>query len=189
VAQTGDDGRDALIAAAMAVVARSGVERATVSRIARRAGFTSGGLFARYPTKLALLLDAMETIQLAILVNDVRLLHDAPGGSLGSTVAQSILDAMFATARDVWRPFRIEVYLAARHQPPLAESLLHDHVASVMHERGRAWDTLPQQERHVTSRAADFFPLGLFVLDQLVPDLARVDLRPVFHAWDRSVPR
>ncbi|HEX9259521.1 MAG TPA: TetR/AcrR family transcriptional regulator [Acidimicrobiales bacterium] len=178
---TGDEGRDALIDSALEIVARSGVERATVIRVARRAGFTSGGLFTRYPTKLALLLDAVDVIQLAIFVNDTRLIHQAPRGR-GSDVAQSVLDAMFHHARDVWRPFRVEIYLAARHYPPLAEVLVKDHMASLVHETGMR--SLPERERNATNRAGDFFPLGLFVLDQHLPELARVDLRPVFHAWD-----
>src|SRR5438034_3667694 len=42
---------DALIDAVAAIIARVGLERATASRIARRAGLTSGAIYGRYKTQ------------------------------------------------------------------------------------------------------------------------------------------
>ena len=54
--------QNALIDSVLAITARVGFERATASRIARRANLTSGAIYARYQTKDELLAHAIEVL-------------------------------------------------------------------------------------------------------------------------------
>src|SRR5262245_28236173 len=60
--ELGDPHQDALIDAVATITARVGFERATASRIARRANLTSGAIYARYDTKDELLAQAVEVL-------------------------------------------------------------------------------------------------------------------------------
>jgi AcrR family transcriptional regulator len=55
-----DPTRERLLAAAAAVFAEKGYDRAGVQEIARRAGFTTGAIYGRFPGKAQLLLAAVE---------------------------------------------------------------------------------------------------------------------------------
>lgn len=59
---TYDDVRDALISASEYVISRTGVHRATVSRIARRAGVSVGAIYGLYENKDALVADCLEVL-------------------------------------------------------------------------------------------------------------------------------
>lgn len=56
---TGDEITDALLRAAIDHLSRSGYEGAVISDVVRAAGYSEGAIFARYPSKEALFLDAI----------------------------------------------------------------------------------------------------------------------------------
>ncbi|MFM1965437.1 MAG: hypothetical protein RL134_1162 [Actinomycetota bacterium] len=57
---TGDETRDRLLQATLDEIGHRGFDATTVEAIAERAGSSQGALFARYPTKMALFVDAAE---------------------------------------------------------------------------------------------------------------------------------
>ena len=59
---TGEPVRDVVLEAAAAVVARTGFERATVSRIARRAGYSTGVIYEYYERKDDMIAELVEVL-------------------------------------------------------------------------------------------------------------------------------
>jgi AcrR family transcriptional regulator len=96
---TGDATTDALLQATLDAVGREGYDRMSVDRISTNAGSSQGALFARYPSKLALFIDATRR-QNAVAMRLNAAAMAAVEESRGEGVAE-------ATAiREFQRPFR-----------------------------------------------------------------------------------
>ena len=114
---TGDPAWDALLQATLDQVGTVGFDRATVTGIAHAAGYTEGFLFARYPTKRDLFLDAT-----ARMIEPATLLNQAMSDDLAQRYSWGIADAVMI--REFMRPGRerirtivLEQYRLASHQP------------------------------------------------------------------------
>lgn len=120
---TGDDVRDALVAAAEYVIARSGVHRATVSRIARRAGVSVGAIYGLYDNKEALVGDCLDVLYPPHMRADTdrwSSLFTAPDQR---QVITDILVNSMSPEHALWRRFKLECLVAARHSPAIARRL------------------------------------------------------------------
>lgn len=115
---TGDEVRDALIRATEYVIARSGVHRATVSRIARRAGISVGAIYGLYENKETLVLDCVSVVHQPQARRDLAAWLRL-GDDIRSAMSLSVCQAL-SPENDQWRAFRIEYLVAARHSPALA---------------------------------------------------------------------
>lgn len=110
-----DEVRDALLRGVQVVIARSGVTRATMSRIGRAAGLTPSALYGRYTDRTALVCDLLDRAQhRAIEPGRRALLATDP------VVAAAAWRAWGSPAGRVRRRIFIEVTLAAAHDPVLA---------------------------------------------------------------------
>ena len=182
-AQTGDPVEDALVDAVAAIVARVGMERATGSRIARRAGLTSGAIYGRYETKVDLLEHAIEILLAQRFTDDLTaidevLVDDDPGRASARLFA-----GYLSQPRQEWRLFRIESYLAARHQPRVAASL-HRVQEAAKDDYLTAIGARTREERRVLeilARSAQIGPIGLAFADLLIPGVPNIDWRLVFE--------
>ena len=97
--ETGDPTTDALLQATLDAVGLEGYDRMSVDRIATKAGSSQGALFARYPSKLSLFIDATRR-QNAVAVRLNSAAMAAVEAARGDGVAE-------ATAiREFQRPFR-----------------------------------------------------------------------------------
>lgn len=180
-AHTDDAVQDALIDAVAAIVSRVGLERATASRIARRAGLTSGAIYGRYESKEALLEHAIDSLLPRRLTDDLGLLAEIrvaadPGVLTAQTVASFLLPS-----RREWRRFRIEAYLAARTHPHVATTLdrVQEHAKR---EYVTAVGARTQKERRdldILARSAQLTPVGLAFADLLIPGVPAIDWRLV----------
>lgn len=119
IPSTGDEVRDALINATEYVIARSGVHRATVSRIARRANISVGAIYGLYENKETLVLDCVSVVHQPRAKQDLaawlRIGTEDIRAAMSLNLRQSLSDA-----HAQWRNFRIEYLVAARHSPALA---------------------------------------------------------------------
>lgn len=113
---TGDPAWDALLQAALDQVGAVGFDRATVSSIAHAAGYTEGFLFARYPTKRDLFLDAT-----ARMIEPATRLNQEMSDDLAKRYSWGIADAV--VMREFMRPGRerirtivLEQYRLASHE-------------------------------------------------------------------------
>ena len=94
---TGDEALDRLLQATVDLVALRGFDGATTSAIARAAGCSEALIFARYPTKMALFLDASRRQQAVAYRN-----YDEYQTSIRTTHGMGIADAL--ALREVQRP-------------------------------------------------------------------------------------
>lgn len=122
--RTGDDLRDALIDATEYVIARAGVHRATVSRIARRAGVSVGAIYGLYENKESLVVDCISVLHPPQAMRDTVGWSNVKYETFRSTMGAN-LRMYLSPEQHLWRMFRIESLVAARHNPAIA-GLLED---------------------------------------------------------------
>jgi len=120
---SGDPIRDQLLEATAAVIGRSGFQRSTISRIARRSDLAVGALYSRYENKDALVNDAVEEISLVDYgVNNLAKTRafSTHRGDFG--FADSFHYGMYPERRSRIN-FRIETIIAARHHASTRRTL------------------------------------------------------------------
>ena len=120
---TGDEVRDALLAATEYVIARSGFHRATISRIARRAKVSVGAIYGLYDNKDALVRDCIEVLVPPHTRRDVANWSDVFTSEDPRITVSSILRNHMSEDNAQWRRFRLECLVAARHSPAIARML------------------------------------------------------------------
>jgi AcrR family transcriptional regulator len=178
----GDPHHDALIDAVAAITARVGFERATASRIARRANLTSGAIYARYHTKDELLRQAVEVLIARRFADALSSSTHLVKGLDAGTMTASVVAGLLGAARREWRIFRVEAQLAARYRPLLAATL--DGVQKTGMATGaeflRANTTGGPDFIERTAQFMQAMSLGLIFVDIVLPGGAAVDWRPVF---------
>lgn len=105
----GRDATERLLEAAVAAFAEHGFEAATVSDIARRAGLTTGAIYARWPGKRDLIVDAVRYI----VPQCMQLSPADTEASAGETLAQVGAD-LVSTDNPVAREVMLEAFVSAR---------------------------------------------------------------------------
>lgn len=119
-----DSTRQKLVRAAAAVIARTGLARATVSRIGRRAGVDRTLLYQHYEGVTELLIDAARTQVKGRLRADSKFLTEVWGKPNSAPLSAALsLHVMTAPQREEWRNLRSEVHLAARIHGELFHTL------------------------------------------------------------------
>jgi len=187
----GDVHQDALVDAVATIAARVGFERATASRIARRANLTSGAIYARYHCKDDLLTEAVEVLLAQRFAGDLAVnlsLRRSP--DVGAATASMIGGYLGAPLRE-WRIFRVEAQLASRYRPDLAASLdriQETAIAATVEALG--WKSAAEREAlDAVVRFAQIVPLGLAFVDIVAPGSTNVDWRSVFVPLLATMPR
>jgi AcrR family transcriptional regulator len=115
-----DATRDRLVAAAAAVFAEKGYDRAGVQEIARRAGFTTGAIYGRFRGKAELLLAAIEA-QSDDEFEQLFAEHRFKGKATDiiTTVGSHLVTEEF----DNGQALLVEAFVAARREPEVATML------------------------------------------------------------------
>jgi AcrR family transcriptional regulator len=179
-ADTGDPVQDALTGAVAAVIARVGLERATVSRISRRANLTSGAIYGRFASKEHLLDEAIVTLLARRFTDDLFASNSAFAPDAGNAAAR-IVGGYMSEPRQQWRRFRIETQLVARHHPRIAATLDRVQEGGVREylEALGVGNVEEQQFFDILARFAQLVPLGLALVDLVTPGVPTTDWRPV----------
>jgi AcrR family transcriptional regulator len=115
-AASGDTTRERLVTAAIDVFREWGYEGARVSEIARRAGLTTGAIYANYRGKADLLLEAIAAGTGA----EVDALLGA-ADTMGSRELLETLGGRLLHDRSSARPLLLEAVVASRRDPDLAD--------------------------------------------------------------------
>jgi AcrR family transcriptional regulator len=168
VVAVGDDPlSNDLINATMEVVAKSGIEQATLSRISRRAGVTTGAIYSRYDTKIDLLIDAIEILVATVARPTSKLvIVGAQNHEMSTSVAR-----MFHTAlspdRTTWNQFRLETYLAGLTNPTIRRCLRRIQATSDERYFALLQPTQLFDDEQIAqiALAGQTIPIGLSVLD------------------------
>ncbi len=175
---THDEIRDALIAASEYVIARSGVHRATVSRIARRAGVSVGAIYGLYENKESLVSDCLDVLFPPQLALDGQSWAQVFVAKDQRSKVTEILSQYMSPSYAQWRRFRLECLLAARHSPTVAQQLAS--YALVNQEALlRAASKAPAHAviRPETGLSARASVVGLSILEIVDPTICNLDWR------------
>lgn len=121
--------RERLIAAAVAVVARDGIDKSSVKSIAAKAGITAGLVHYHFPSKEAMLEEALSQASADYAAN-LRALRE--GGARGGLV-RAWLAHVRQSLTDDFDLFRVRLAFAARAMtdPLLAERLRCTNIAAI----------------------------------------------------------
>ncbi|MEY3805697.1 MAG: Bacterial regulatory protein tetR family [Actinomycetota bacterium] len=175
---THDDIRDALIAAGEYVIARSGVHRATVSRIARRAGVSVGAIYSLYENKDSLVEDCVEVLYPPQSIQDAKDWARVFTADDQRAMITEILTNYMSDSYKQWRQFRLECLVAARHSPDVAQQLTTYATRArtmIFESASRA----PQQAtiRLDTGMSARAGVIGLSIMEIVDPTICQLDWR------------
>lgn len=177
---TGEPLRDALISATANVIGRAGYERATVSRIGRRAKLTGGAVYTRYESKDLLIIDTLETLLSGAIVGTSELTEiGVKSGDLGDAIGR-IFRLGVTAERRAWRQFRLETYAAARTRKDPKAALRRIHLSGL----SRYHDMLSSKSRmddgviRLVARGGQSIPLGLSLLECYEPNLRDLNFHP-----------
>lgn len=175
---TRDDIRDALIAASEYVIARSGVHRATVSRIARRAGVSVGAIYGLYENKDALVADCLDVLFPPQLANDGKQWSQVFTAKDQRAVVTEILSQYMSPSFTQWRRFRLESLIAARHSVAIAAQL-GQYAQNTQEILLRASQQAPSHAaiRPETGLSARASVIGLSIVEIVDPTICNLDWR------------
>lgn len=175
---TRDDIRDALISASEYVIARSGVHRATVSRIARRAGVSVGAIYGLYENKDALVSDCLEVLFPPQLANDGKQWSQVFTAKDQRAQVTEILSQYMSPSYNQWRRFRLESLIAARHSLAIA-SQLSTYATQTQEILLRASQQAPAHAaiRPETGLSARASVIGLSIVEIIDPTICNLDWR------------
>ncbi len=175
---TADETRERLVDAAADVFADRGYEGARVAEIAKRAGLTTGAIYAHYGTKADLLSEAIRSRGSGAL-----------DGLLAGEAADSVVDLMrrlgvsVGSGRKGDGALLVEAVGAARRDPDVAKMLRKNvatretELALLIHEAQRAGDIDADLSPDVVARLCTTLALGSLVVRALQLD------RPDPEAW------
>lgn len=175
---TRDDIRDALIAASEYVIARSGVHRATVSRIARRAGVSVGAIYGLYENKEALVADCLDVLFPPQLANDGKQWSQVFTAQDQRAVVTEILTQYMSPSFTQWRRFRLESLIAARHSAAIAAQL-GQYAVNTQEILLRASQQAPTHAaiRPETGLSARASVIGLSIVEIIDPTICNLNWR------------
>lgn len=165
----------ALLQSGQQVIARSGVERATLTRIGRAARLSPTVVYTRYEGREELMVEIIRLIYGTLISPEVRTLVYASPDSMAVGLA-----AWASPAAQSQRRLALEVVLASTHQHRLAE------IALDIDDRARQQAADQLAERYGSRKVAgDLLYLGVTISDgvaillDLGIDLSDVDWRPL----------
>ena len=171
--------REALLDAAVAEFTSKGYEAATLAGIAKRAGVTTGAVYAHFRSKLELLLEAVGLRTVETFTRRAFGLANEPA----PTVAHGLARGLVGTAAGRRDLLLIDAIVLARREPKVAATyrrVIEAHVeafertARLGVESGRIDPILPNDELARLVLALAFGVMALRALDQAPPNEATV---------------
>lgn len=176
---TGDPARDRLLAATLDEVGQRGYDAATVDAIAHRAESSQGALFARYPSKVALFLDAVRHQSAhALRANEECMERLAREHGRGIAEAAMIREFM-RPGRDHLRIIALEELRLGWHEPVIREAVAREFEAFVA-EAHAAKPGFNVAEAHLGYAIGG----GTLLLSFLYPDAWTLPHDVVTVAWE-----
>jgi AcrR family transcriptional regulator len=161
-----------LLVATRSVIARSGFEHATVSRIARKWGHNPSTIYQHLENKSELL---AETIRHA-LSHSLIARHDSEDmNDLVLVIGQTITNHLSPSRREYLR-FRLEAHVAGLHHSDIGAVLLDEYAK--YQERFAASSQGPRGIQLTASECSNAAYLGRAILMPFVPGCADFDFRP-----------
>jgi AcrR family transcriptional regulator len=171
---TGNPIRDELLTSAKRVVARVGFKGATITRIARRAGFSTSAIYQLWPDKESMLNDAIHEVSV--------LDYSVNSRSKQSASQHQRADLGFADswyyglmpARRVRLDFRLECVIASRHHPATRAVMLrsNDQMDAILRA---TFPRMPHSQVTAILAMEQALGLGFIALNKFAPSPQRLD--------------
>lgn len=169
--------RARLLEATLRVIARSGVQGATLRRISRASGYAHTAVYQEYGSLHALIADLVEVVARAARVPD-----RTPGRYTDAAAGAARVVALLSPAGRTRRRLLVEFALAAAHDPDLA-----GRTAAADDEAYRAIAALlapgdPERQAPIAlfRAVARELQLGLALLEETAGGLDGIDWRPAY---------
>lgn len=143
-----DEPNGALNSSTIEVIARSGVKAASMTRIARNASVSTGAIYPKFPVLDTLVETSFDVAMKSVVQQNFESL---PAAGYASKDFGHLVASGLDPVRTIWRDFRLEFSVAARHRPRLAAQI---------------GATLEDARRDMTERLKDF-PFVTFVAGPL----------------------
>ena len=176
---TGDDVRDRLLQATLDVVGEHGYDAATVDAIAHRAHSSQGALFARYPTKVSLFLDASRRqAAFALRANEEWMAGIQAEHGRGVAEAAFIRESQ-RPGRHRLRVVTLEQIRTGWHEPAVREAVTREYAAFIA-EAHAAKPGFNEAEAHAGLALGG----GTLLLCILYPDAWLLPYDVVTVAWE-----
>ncbi len=188
-ADTDDKLRNTLINATAEVIARSGLNGATLSRIARRARMTSGAVYTLYSTKDELIADAIKVLMSAARSDTTSLVQESKATGDTFTSTMQVYSLAFDPTRRNFRRFRLEALMSAR-----TDNDIKTLVRGVYRQRMKEYDKMFAPDPRFSSdfvrtvgRAGQMQPVGFSILEHYINSPERVNMLPLSSAVTRNI--
>ena len=158
------------------MVSQTGLENATLSRIARGAGVTTGSIFAQFETREDFIRDSIAQLFAGAATQVDRRIIESQGKAVLSVALGGLLAISEDSHRREWNAFRTECFLSARSTPFVRTAL-----RSVLNSGRHRYEELllpttgfkPDYLGGVTV-VGQALPVGLHILNTVSPTVARL---------------
>jgi AcrR family transcriptional regulator len=184
---TGDELVDDFTKAVMEVIAQVGYAKASANRIARRAGHGFSAVYSHYDSK-----DEFMEAAVNLLIDQLLTTSVEPfiGVERQAFIEASVANAkgLVSEANRLNRHLRIEITLAARHHPVLAEHMNAGYEAVLAVGRSRYEEHYPDFDDETAAVLRRIWLLirsngfGLSLLRSCAPELAQIEWTPASTA-------
>jgi len=171
---TGNPIRDELMTSAKRVVARVGFKGATITRIARRAGFATSAIYQLWPDKESMLNDAIHEVSLLDYSVNSRskeeaTTHERPDLGFADSWYYGLMPA-----RRVRLNFRLECVIASRHHPTTRAIMLrsNDQMDAILRA---AFPRMPHSQVTAILAMEQSLGYGFVALNKFAPSPQRFD--------------
>ena len=188
-ADTDDKLRNTLINATAEVIARSGLNGATLSRIARRARMTSGAVYTLYSTKDELIADAIKVLMSAARSDTTSLVQESKATGDTFTSTMQVYSLAFDPTRRNFRRFRLEALTSAR-----TDNDIKSLVRGVYRQRMKEYDKMFAPDPRFSSdfvrtvgRTGQMQPVGFSILEHYINSPEKVNMLPLSSAVTRNI--
>jgi AcrR family transcriptional regulator len=151
-----DDIDASLFEAVEAVIASVGVDKATISRIARKAGINPASIYMRYEDKEVMLERAVQVVYLNSTLRNADMLGRLAQNYQSNSAASALMRASAADSNRQQRLLRLEVLHSAAHHEYLLRCM------RTLYEGAIARDVIVQERRSPTALDAQR-PYTLFI--------------------------
>jgi AcrR family transcriptional regulator len=188
-ADTGDELRNTLINATAEVIARSGIDGATLARIARRARMTSGAVYTLYEIKDELIADAIKVLMSAARSDTTSLVQESKVTGDTFTSTMQVYSLAFDPTRRSFRRFRLEVLTSARTDADI-KSLVRGLYRQRMKEYEKMFAPDPRFSAdfvRAVGRTGQMQPVGFSILEHYINSPENVNMLPLSSAVTRNI--
>jgi AcrR family transcriptional regulator len=174
-----------ILLAAIKVIAGHGVANASMARIARRAGVTKGMLYPRFNDLDTIIAQGFRLALIRVVDSNTSSISET---GLSPEVLMAISTNSFTEDRRVWRQFRTELHVAARHNPSLAANMAEAFEATrvALAELAANYTSVPSQVMALT-QSMQATSVGWPVLFANGVPMASINFLPLYSELERRV--